>query len=105
MSTNASRRPLPYGVLYEAEERKELRAEERILEQREARKHQTEVEDTDRKAKVERDLREVELRRKIKDRKDHEAGEEKRKIQEINMNPAPSKYPKVLRIGRYWDIQ
>ena len=58
----------------EAEERKELRAEEGILEQREAKKHQTEVEETDRKAKVERDLREVELRRKIKDRKDHEAG-------------------------------
>jgi len=55
-------------------ERKELRAEEGILEQREAKKHQTEVEETDRKAKVERDLREVELRRKIKDRKDHEAG-------------------------------
>jgi hypothetical protein len=58
----------------EGEERKGLRAEEGILEQRDARKHQTEVEETDRKAKVERDLREAELRRKIKDRKDHEAG-------------------------------
>ncbi len=57
----------------EVEERKELRAEERIIEQREARKHQTEVQETDRKAKVGRDLREVELRRKIKDKKDHEA--------------------------------
>ncbi len=57
----------------EVEERKELRVEERIIEQREARKHQTEVQETDRKAKVGRDLREVELRRKIKDKKDHEA--------------------------------
>jgi len=58
----------------EVEERKELRVEGRIIEQREARKHQTEVQETDRKTKVERDLREAELRRKIKDRKDHEAG-------------------------------
>ena len=57
----------------EAEERRELRAEESILEQKEVRKHQAEAEETDRKAKAERDLREAELRRKIKDRKDHEA--------------------------------
>ena len=57
----------------EAEERKELRVEKGILEQKEARKNQAEDEDAERKAKVERDLREAELRRKIKDRKDHEA--------------------------------
>lgn len=70
----------------EAEERKELRAEEGILEEGEARKHRAEVEETDRKTKVERDLGELELRRKIKDRKDHEAEEEKRKIEENKEN-------------------
>ncbi len=64
----------------EVEKRKGLRAEERILEQRELRKHQTEVEEADRKAKLEKDIKEAELRRKIKDSKDHEAGEEKPKI-------------------------
>ncbi|MCX5701807.1 MAG: hypothetical protein NTW64_02355 [Candidatus Omnitrophica bacterium] len=70
----------------EAEGRKELRAEERILEQGEARKHQIEAEASDLKAKEERDAREEELRRKIKDRKEHEAEEEKRKIEETEKN-------------------
>jgi ABC-type multidrug transport system fused ATPase/permease subunit len=70
----------------EAEGRKELRAEETILEQREVRKHHAEAEEMDRKAKVERDLREAELRRNIKDRKDHEAEEKKLKIEENKEN-------------------
>ena len=63
-------------------ERQGLRAEERIVEQREARKDRAEAEVTERKAKVERDIREVELRRKIKDRKALEVEEEKRKTEE-----------------------
>jgi len=66
----------------EEEQRKGLRAKENILEQRDARKQRVEDEETDRKAKIERDLREAGLRRKIQDRKDHESEAEKRKIDE-----------------------
>jgi len=65
-----------------AQERKELLAKERIIEQKEDSKNQAETEEMDRKVKIERDLREVELRRKIQDRKGHEAEEEKRKIED-----------------------
>ncbi len=71
---------------HKAEERRELRAEERIIEQRESIKHQADVEEADRQTKVERDIREAELRHKIQDRKDQEAVEEKRKIEENKEN-------------------
>ncbi len=66
----------------EAEKKEEIRAEEGVIEQKEVRKQKAEVEERDLKTKVERDIREAELRQKIKDRKEHEAEEEKRKIEE-----------------------
>jgi hypothetical protein len=66
----------------EAREKEKLRAEERILKQREVRKQRAKDIENGFKAKAERDLRETELRRKIQERKDREAEEEKRSMEE-----------------------
>ena len=59
----------------EKEKRNKLLAEERMFEQRETRKRQKEVEDIGQQTRIERDAKEAELRRKIKERKDREAEE------------------------------
>ena len=64
---------------HEIEERKELREEKRIFEQIEARKHQKVLEETGNQTRIGRDIREAELRRQIKDRKDREAEENTQK--------------------------
>jgi len=46
-----------------------------MFEQRETRKRQKEVEDIGQQTRIERDAKEAELRRKIKERKDREAEE------------------------------
>jgi septin family protein len=61
--------------IIEMEKRNKLLAEERMFEQRETRKRQKEVEDMGQQTRIERDAKEAELRRKIKERKDREAEE------------------------------